>query len=102
MSHDQSWHFYDLTTGIFIGRSFSGHEAALPVNTPPGCAAMCDVPDWQSQRVEQGELVACIPPQPTGAHLWNADMKRWTLNGEICALPSRPHHLNAMGAIESQ
>lgn len=42
-----TWSFYDLATGEFIGRSFTGPAAEVEVNTPSGAGAYAgDVPRW--------------------------------------------------------
>jgi hypothetical protein len=61
------WHFYRLADGLFAGASFSGPDADLELNLPPGHGAALGVTDWQRQRVclETGELLPHEPPGPS-------------------------------------
>jgi hypothetical protein len=62
-------HFYDLSTGLFTGASFSASalsakDEVISRNTPPGCGAVEGVRDWRAQRVDlaSGQLVDYQPP----------------------------------------
>jgi hypothetical protein len=51
-------HFYRLSDGLFIGRSFSGKEEVAKLNTPYGCGYIAGVVDWQSQRVNLQKMAS--------------------------------------------
>ena len=78
------WHFYDLATGLFSGRSFSASdEAWLKDNLPDGHGVYEAARiDHLSQRVNliSGEVVDYQPPQPSHDHEWNESAKRWQLS----------------------
>lgn len=78
----KTWHFYDLTTGLFTRqRLVTSDDALLAANTPAGCGAHAGAVDPDSQRVDlaTGELVDWQPPQPSVDHEWNTDSRRWEL-----------------------
>ena len=86
------WHFYDLSTGLFTGQSFSAaREADLARNTPPGCGACEGVRDPYSQRVDlkTGEVVDWQPPEPSPDHEWDAQTKRWQLSAAAAEREAR-------------
>lgn len=75
------WSFYDLETGLFSGRTFSGPQGCKE-NTPIGHGAHEGQVDHLSQRkdLNTGALVDYQPPQPSPDHEWSADQKRWQLS----------------------
>ncbi|GCL61483.1 tail fiber assembly protein [Pseudaquabacterium pictum] len=82
----RTWHFYRLADGILTGRAVTlddSDEALLQANTPPDCAAVAGVSDWQAQRVDlaSGALMDWQPPQPADTALqtwrWDAAARRW-------------------------
>jgi hypothetical protein len=95
------WHFYDLQTGLFIGRSHGGDERSLALNMPEGVGAMEHVADWQSQRVdlETGELVDWQPPPPSSDHEWIEATRRWERKADLVA--QEVESGKAAAAIES-
>lgn len=86
-------YFYRLTDGVFSGLSFSGPEASLEANTPPGCGAidMAMVTDWPSQRVDvaSGDVVDWQPPAPPDTEWqtwsWDPDSRRWLASPTVAA-----------------
>jgi hypothetical protein len=84
------WHVYDLTTGVFCGRSLrSRNTQDLAMNIPDGFGVRDDVSDWESQRVDIAtqQIVDYQPPAPDEFHEWNIKSKRWEL------IPSRQQQL---------
>lgn len=84
----KTWHFYDLATGIFTGRSFGPTEdGCVNGSCFPGEGAKCDVAGWESQRVdvETDQVVDYQPPAPDADHEWIHDdaqgnrVRRWVL-----------------------
>lgn len=77
-----TWSFYDPATGELTGRTFSGPESLLEVNTPNGHAAVEGCHDRLARRVDlaTGDVVPWQPPQPTADHEWHAELERWVLN----------------------
>lgn len=77
------WSFYDLSTGIFTGTTFSGPKNMLPLNTPEGCGACMGTHDHLSRRfdLETGEVVDWQPPKPDDNELetfsWDNRTRRW-------------------------
>jgi hypothetical protein len=80
-----AWSFYDLNTGRLTGRTFTGLEDHLAINTPPGCATVKGVHDALSKRVdlETGALVDYQPPQPDEDHEWDASTRRWRKRADV-------------------
>lgn len=78
-----TWHFYDQSTGLFDGRTFSGPAEALEFNTPEGMAAMRSVERWKAQRVDLSTraLQDYVPPKPAASlevdHRWDESAKAW-------------------------
>lgn len=98
------WHYYDMHTGVFTGRTHAttapevrtttpdGEVQLQPprevvANTPPGCAAL-EVPagvsaDPRNRCVDlrTGLIKPYQPPRPAGDELssweWDADVERW-------------------------
>lgn len=86
--------FYDLTTGLFTGQTFSCDVADPPTyarllaaNLPPGCASIEGAHDRENYRVDlaSGEVIDYQPPQPSADHEWDAAAKRWQLNAIAAA-----------------
>jgi hypothetical protein len=76
------WHFYDATTGIFLGRSFStSNPDDIAMNTPQGCVAIAGDFDYLSQKFDltQGAVVDYQPAKPSTDHEWDATRRRWVL-----------------------
>ena len=81
------WYFYDLATGQLSGRTLTGPEEMLALNTPPGQGAVQVAPgqvlDVRSRRVNlaTGELEAWQPPPPPADELrdwaWDDQAERW-------------------------
>jgi len=75
-----TWHFYDPSTGIFVGKSVSVRdEDDMLLSKPDGLEAHEGDIDHLSQRVDlaTGQLVDYQPPAPSQYHEWNAELKRW-------------------------
>jgi hypothetical protein len=79
------WTIFDLSSGLFVGRTFHGTRASLALNIPSGCGAVEGRHDYLSRRVdiESGEVVEYQPPQPSPDHEWNATTKRWALSAAV-------------------
>ncbi len=62
----RTWHFFDRSSGLFTGKSFTGPEAALELNLPEGHGAIEGVARWRAQRVNLGTgmLEDYVPPKP--------------------------------------
>ncbi len=79
----KTWTFFDNSTGIFTGRTFSGDDRDLPANKPEGQGAVAGAYDHLSQRVdlETGEVVDYQPPAPPDTallrHEWEPTIRRW-------------------------
>ena len=82
--------FYDAATGLFTGSTFStnlgdpaAHAEALKLNTREGLAQVEGIHDRLSRRVDlkTGGVVDYQPPASSADHEWNAQTKRWQLNG---------------------
>lgn len=106
----RAWHFYRLVDGILTGRSVTlddEDDELLQANTPAGCAAVADVTDWQSQRVDlmSGGLVEWQPPPPADDAMrtwaWNADARRWASVPTLAALKAE-RLARLQDAIEAQ
>lgn len=106
----RTWHFYRLADGILTGRTVTlddSDEALLQANTPPGCAAVADVFDWEAQRVDlkAGQLVDWQPPAPADDALrtwaWNAEARRWAPVPTLAALKAQ-RLARLQAAIEAQ
>lgn len=82
MTEKQWWSFYDLESGLFTGRCYSGRR--LAANTPEGCGAVAGQIDHLAMRVylATGELIEFVPAPPSADHEWNALSKRWQLGVE--------------------
>jgi hypothetical protein len=93
---------FDLSTGIFIGRSMSGGEEFLEANKPEGFDWIGGVTDWQSQRVDldTGQLIDYIPPVPGPAadYEWSSESRRWRKTA--VAIMRDQRHAAAMAEIE--
>lgn len=76
---NKTWSFFDPSTGQFAGRTYSGPEAALEVNTPTGLAPLEGEFDHLSQRVDldNAEVIDWQPPQPDDDHEWDSERRRW-------------------------
>jgi hypothetical protein len=80
--------FYDLTTGLFAGRTFaSTDEDQIEQHTPDGHGHVEGVHDHLSRRVDlaTGEVVDHQPEQPSADFEWDAQAKRWKLSAAVLA-----------------
>lgn len=82
------YHYYDLSTGLFIGECISSSNADaafMEANARDGCGLIAGVVDLMSQRVDlaSGVIVDYVPPRPSDDHDWNTETKRWLLRPEI-------------------
>ncbi|MFM2056033.1 MAG: hypothetical protein RLY71_418 [Pseudomonadota bacterium] len=93
-----TWAFYDLATGDYAGRSFSGPAGLLGLNTPTGCIAMPWQHDPTRWRVEwrtddygdsYHSLVPWRPQKPADTELstwrWDAMAERWVAEPTLAA-----------------
>lgn len=75
------WSFYEIKTGVFTGRSFSGNSKHLALNTPEGCAAFPGYVDPNVFRYENGVAVKWKPPAPPNTDLveyeWDESAWSW-------------------------
>lgn len=89
-----TYHFYDESTGLFSGASFTGlpEEAKRQLeHRGPGVGMHCGDVDYMSQKYVDGAVVDFqpIPPWNGEEHLdrfdwvWNAETKRWTLSPKL-------------------
>ena len=100
-----TWFLYRLSDGVFTGRSLTGDQKFLELNTPEGCAARSDVSDWRSQRVnrETDELVDYQPPQPDEDHEWDKEAKRWRRKNAVAQWENRQRQARAdLAAIDAK
>lgn len=69
----RTWSFYDPATGEFIGRTFTGPDTALAINTPRGLVALEGAHDHRIMRVnlDTGALEQWRDPPPPGRHEWD-------------------------------
>ncbi len=86
-----SWHFYRLSDGVLIGRTYTGQEADLPINTPEACGAVRGHFDHARQRVNlcSGQVEDWQPPPPDNEmmkHEWDAEARRWLARPTLAAL----------------
>ena len=80
----RTWHFYRLTDGHLVGRSFSASsDRDLARNTPAGCGAVEGVSHPHAQRVVNGELIDWQPAQPDDEHEWDTRSRRWVQRREV-------------------
>lgn len=90
-----TWHFYDLASGVFSGQAFSGPWDSLEANLPPGHGAMANVVDWRSQRVDVSSLtvVDWQPPAPPADSMrswdWEPSIRRWVAVDTVAAVSAR-------------
>lgn len=105
----RTWHYFDRSTGLFVGKSVSypaDHPQSEKLATscaPDGCAPIEGVTDYLSQRVDltTGQVVSWQPPQPSPDHEWNAGTKRWQLTAASAAKASaRLSALSEIAALE--
>lgn len=70
------WSFYDLASGLFLGRQFSGPTEALASNTPPGAAALEGSyhPDRWAVDLATGGVVPRTPPRPADTELYTWEL----------------------------
>lgn len=98
--------FYDPTTGLFVGRTFStdlvdpiAHDQALTLNTWTGHAAIEGRFDHLSQRVD---LTAVQAAEDTAATVWTrlktVNRLRRTIGGQPAADPPAPERVVATAA----
>lgn len=86
------WSFFDGSTGELVGRTYSGPEAYLADNTPPGCVAIEGAHDHRCRRVNlsTGAVEPWQPPQPAAdgwqAWQWGAQSERWLSVPTLAAL----------------
>ncbi|MCB9902362.1 MAG: hypothetical protein H6826_13550 [Planctomycetes bacterium] len=78
----RTWSFYDPATGRLVGRTFSGPEAALAINTPPGLAAIEGQHDHVTHRVSlsTGLVEKWREPAPSRDHEWDSTAGAWQLS----------------------
>lgn len=94
-----TWTLYEIGTGKLVAR-FVGHASQLPGNIPQGCAAIEGEWDLQSYRFDAatGSMVDYRPEQPSAAHEWDTNTRRWTLNEE--AVNRRDRRAVALARID--
>lgn len=75
----KQWSEYREDTGEFTGRTLSGSDADLEINTRSGYAWKSGSFDHLSQRVDvsTSDVTDYQPPQPDDDHEWNTQAKRW-------------------------
>lgn len=80
----KTWHFYDLTTGHFTGRSSTSSDTDQPPpDVPSGQGLYEGTTDWEATCVNltTGAVDDYIPPSPGDTDLlvwaWSTDIKRW-------------------------
>jgi hypothetical protein len=80
-----AWSFYDPNTGRLTGRTFTGLEDHLAVNTPAGYVAVKGVHDALSKRIdlETGAVIDYQPPQPDADHEWDVGTRRWRRRADV-------------------
>ena len=89
-----TWHFYDVGTGMFSAKSYTGPESSLQDNTPAGMAPMLGVTDSLAQRVDitvmPHVLIDYQPPAPADDAMktwaWSATSKRWLASPTLASL----------------
>ena len=102
-----TWHFFDLATGKFSGRTYAGPQSHLDANLPAGSGAVLGVTDWMSQCVGlgAGALMDHQPPAPQSDELrtwsWDAAARRWISAPTLAALKA-PRIAEVQLAIEAQ
>jgi hypothetical protein len=80
--------FYHKQTGLLHSNLLMASDPdTIALNTPTDHIAIDGHHDHLSQRVDlaTGELVDYQPPAPSADHEWDAESKRWQLNGPIRA-----------------
>ena len=76
---------FDLSTGLFTGRSISASDEFLAANRPDGFDWISGVSDSQSQRVDLQDrsIVDYKPPAPSDDHEWIPERKRYRLKPAV-------------------
>lgn len=85
----KTFHFYDASSGLFVGHSVS-YSDDIPSSfiesiTAAGLSFIeRDVLDHESSRVDlkTGEVVDYQSPAPSESHEWDEHSKRWKLTAE--------------------
>lgn len=101
----KTWSFFNLSTGMFGGATFTGTAETLKLNTPSGCGAMEGQIDHLSRRVDlvTGEVIDWQPPQPSPDYEWDADSRRWRLLAEVAEREAnRAAALTAIQSLEAK
>jgi hypothetical protein len=82
---------FDLSTGLFTGRSMSASPEFLEANRPDGYEWIDGVIDPQSQRVDLKDrlIVDYQPPPPSDDHEWIPERKRYRLKPEVAQAQAR-------------
>lgn len=82
---------FDLSTGLFTGRSMSASPEFLEANRPDGYGWIDGVIDPQSQRVDLKDrlIVDYQPPPPSDDHEWIPERKRYRLKREVARAQAR-------------
>ena len=75
--------FYDIETGLFSNRHFSGDAAFLAVNTPPGFVAVPGIIDPATKKADPatGIITDYRPSAPGPYYTWNDAQRRWIDTG---------------------
>jgi hypothetical protein len=107
-----TWSYYNLSTGLFTGQTFSGSSPQIVNdNAPAGCGRMQGMFDPLSRRVDLSDpenptVVDYQPPAPVDDEwqtwAWDDETRRWRSVPTLAALKrSRIAPLqNAMAAID--
>lgn len=87
----KNYSFYDLSTGLFDSRHFSGPPEAVAINTPSGMAAIEGHHDRLRSCVDlaTGEIVPYQPPAPAdtewATHSWDSTAWAWVATPTLAA-----------------
>lgn len=103
----QDWFYYNMSSGLFTGAIAGGTREWADANAPAGHAAMSEVQDWQSQRVDAttGNLIDYQPPAPANdanqTWTWDTASKRYRATPTLAALKAA-RIASLQAAIEAQ